>query len=278
MNTRQGRSHDARDTIIGTVLLLVGVLLLISRNSGGVDSLRQVAMVTISAIETPLATIRTYRQTLQSNKVLLEQNLALQDELSRLKSAENQNKVLLDLLDFKEASHSPMIPVQIIARSQDQINRFFTIDAGKRKGVEEGMPVVHPDGVLGHVTLVTEKYAQVMPFRNAFFRISGRVQESRAFGILRWDPDKPNVLIMDYVPTTIQVHAGDVVFTSGNSLQFPRGLPIGNVRSIAESSTSDTWEIEVEPFVNLATVSEAFVMLFKPEAELLETTRLENLP
>lgn len=274
MSARRARTIDARDAILGAVLLLVSLVLMILRFNGGIDSLRQGGLFLLSTVEQPLSTVRVYRQAVRTNEFLQRQNVLLQDELSRLRSAEEQNRILRDLLDFRGESSFDLVPVRVVAKELHEINNFLSLNRGSRVGVFESMPVVHPDGLIGHVTLVSPNYAQVMPYSHSLFRVSARVQASRASGIVSWDPSDPTALRMDFIPQTIAIEVGQVVETSGNSLQYPPGIPIGTVDSVRQSADYDTWEVRVTPYVNLNQLAEAFVVSYRPDPELDSLNRL----
>lgn len=268
MKSGQGRILEARVAILGALFLLISLVLMVQRYSGGLESIRQVSLVFISSLERPLSAIRVYRQTLVFNEQLSRQNVLLQDELSRLRSAEQENQILRALLDFKSQSPFELIPTRIIAKELNSLNNFLTIHAGRKDGVEKGMPVVHPDGLVGQVILTGEEFAQVMPYKNALFRVSGRIEESRAFGILKWASQDNEYLLMEFVPKTIPVRIGQNIVTSGSSMQYPAGIPIGSIVEIRESEVRDTWELLIQPHVQLNTISESFVLLFTREPEV----------
>jgi len=270
MKSGQGRILEARVAILGALFLLISLVLMVSRFTGGLESVRQVSLVFISSLERPLSAIRVYRQTLASNDLLRSQNVLLQDELSRLRSADQENQILRNLLNFERETEFELTPARIIAKELNSLNNYLTIQAGKIDGVQKGMPVVHPDGLIGQVILVSDHYAQVMPFKNALYRVSGRIEESRAFGILKWASQDNDLLLMEFVPKTIPVTVGQNVVTSGSSIQYPTGIPIGTIVEIMETEGRDTWELWIQPHVQLNTVAESFVILFSQEAEVID--------
>lgn len=270
MKSGQGRILEARVVILGALFLLISLVFMVSRFTGGLESVRQVSLVFISSLERPLSAIRVYRQTLASNDLLRRQNVLLQDELSRLRSADQENQILRNLLNFERETEFELTPARIIAKELNSLNNYLTIQAGKIDGVQKGMPVVHPDGLIGQVILVSDHYAQVMPFKNALYRVSGRIEESRAFGILKWASQDNDLLLMEFVPKTILVTVGQNVVTSGSSIQYPTGIPIGTIVEIMETEGRDTWELWIQPHVQLNTVAESFVILFSQEAEVID--------
>ncbi|WP_245683873.1 rod shape-determining protein MreC [Rhodohalobacter halophilus] len=258
------RLADAKDYIIAAFILLFATGLMVSRHEGGLQNARKVSITVLSYLEQPLSNIRIYRQALTSNTYLQRQNIQMQDELSRLRSVEQQNRILRELLDLREESEHPMIPVKIVAKELRGINNSMTVNAGSLDGVKSGMPLVNSDGLVGQVTFTANHYAQVLPYSNSLFRVSARIQNSRAYGIVSWTGQN-NELILQYVPQTIPVDVGQIVETSGASNRFPEGIPIGEITDIQPGRGVETQTIFVRAYADLFTLSEAFVVAFEPD-------------
>lgn len=260
---------EAKDYILAAFLLLLSLSVGLSRNEGGLNSLRQVSVTLVSALQTPLSSIRIYRQALNTNTYLQRQNILLQDELSRLRSIEQENRQLREMLQFSEDSDLTLKPVSIIGKELNGINSSLTINAGSYGQVEEGMPLITSDGLLGKVILTNKNFAQVMPYFNSLFRVSARIQENQAVGIVSWTGDNITELVMDFVPQTIPVDSGFVVETSGASNQFPQGIPIGYVTRTEAEAGKETQRIFLKPFTSLFDVSQGFVVLHSQDTSLV---------
>lgn len=264
------RLADAKDYIITAIILLVATGLMVSRHDGGLQNARKLSVTVLSYLEQPLSNIRIYRQALTTNTYLQRQNILMQDELSRLRSAEQQNRILRELLNLREESEHPLIPVKIVAKELTGLNNSITINAGSGDGAKSGMPLINSDGLIGQVILSSEKFSQVLPYSNSLFRVSARIQGSRAYGIVSWSGDSENELVLKYVPQTIPVEVGQVVETSGDSNQFPEGIPIGEVTDIEDGRGVETQTIFLRAYANLFTLSEAFVVAFEPDSTINE--------
>lgn len=270
MRFRLPRIADAKDVILTVATLFIAVSLMISRHDGGLQNIRKASVAVLSYLEQPLSTIRVYRQALNTNTYLQRQNVLLQDELSRLRSAEQQNRILRELLEFRESSAHPLIPVTIVSKEMTSLNNALTISGGENRGVRPGMPLINSDGLIGTVILTTERYAQVMPYMHSLFRVSARVQETRAYGIVSWEGERSDELVMQHVPRTITVRPGQIVETSGFSNQFPPHIPIGEITRVVHQEGVLTQMIYLRPYVNLFSVAEGFVIEFTPEADIEE--------
>lgn len=259
---------DAKDHIIAALLLVLAVVIMFGRHQDGIDNLRKVSITLFSYLEEPLSNVRVYRQALKTNTYLRKQNVLLLDELSRLRAAEQRNEELRELLQFSRETDLSLYPVQIVAKELNQINNSLTVDAGTNQDVKEGMPMVSADGLVGKVILTARNYSQVMPYLNTLFRVSAKLQNSNANGIVSWDGKSIEELQLDYIPQTIPVDSGEVVVTSGYSNQLPPDIPIGTVSRTVQQQGKETQKIYVKPFVNLYEIAEGFIVKFEPDTTI----------
>ncbi|MEQ9308366.1 MAG: rod shape-determining protein MreC [Balneolaceae bacterium] len=268
MRFRVFKVENATDYIITALLLVCALSIAVNRHQGGINSLRQLSITVVSLLEEPLSSVRVYRQALNTNTYLQRQNILLQDELSRLRSIEQENKALRELLDYQEESQFSLKPITFVYKELTGLNNNFTIDAGFKDEIEVGMPVVTSDGLIGKVVLTSGYYSQVMPYYNNLFRVSARVLETRSTGIVSWTGENMSELVMDFVPKTIEVDSGFVIETSGFGNEFPGGIPIGYVLRTEEESGKDTQRIFLKPYASLFDIAEGFVITFEADTSI----------
>lgn len=264
------RVTDAKDYIIAALLLLLAVGLMVSRHDGGLQNARMASITLLSYLEQPLSNIRIYRQALTTNTYLHRQNVLLQDELSRLRSVEEENRILRELLELREETEYDVVPVRVVAKNLQGINNMITLNAGSEQGIKVGMPVINSDGLVGQVILTSRNISQVLPYSNSLFRVSARVQGTRAYGIISWQSTGHRELILSHIPQTIPVEIGQLVETSGYSNHYPQGLPIGVVTRIEPGDGVETQTIYIEAFAELFTLSEAFILKFEPDTSVID--------
>jgi rod shape-determining protein MreC len=267
--------EDAKDHILTGVIMVVAIALMISRHDGGLQNTRILALTTLSYLEQPLSSVRIYRTALQTNRELHRENVLLLDELSRLRSANVEIRQLRSMLDFRDAYQdpSPLLTVRVVGKNLTGFRNSLTIDRGSDHGVETGMPVVNASGLIGKVLLAGKTYSQVMPVQNMLFRSSANIQGTRAYGIVSWSGTS-NQLVLNYVPKTFAVTAGMVIETSSMSNHFPPHIPIGVVTTTMPEPGRDTQIIFLSPFADLNSLSEAFVIQYRPD-EQIETLTSE---
>lgn len=259
------RLSDAKDYILAAILLLCAIAMMISRHDGGLQNARKASITILSYLEQPLSVIRVYRQALTTNTYLHRQNILLQDELSRLRSVEEQNRILRELLELQDQTDHSVIPVRIVAKDLNGLNNTLTIDAGTEQGASVGMSVINSDGLIGQIILVNKKFSQVLPYSNSLFRVSANVAESRAYGIVSWPGELHNELVLNHIPQTIELEPGQIVQTSGFSNQFPAGLPIGEITRLEPGDGIETQTVYLQAFADLYTAAEAFIVDFEPD-------------
>ena len=269
--------EDARDYLITGFILLTALFLMLSRNADGITTLRRLSIAAYSFLEEPLANVRVYRQALTTNEQLQRKNIQLQDELNRLRSVQAENEAYKGMLALEDTTKLPLLPIRIIGKSLTGINNSLTINAGLESGIEPGMAVINSEGLVGRVVLSSSHYSEVMPLINALFRVSARIQGTRAYGLISWDGENLDELKMSYVPKTIRVNSGQVVETSGYSLELPPFIPIGTVLRTQLQEGKETQIVYVKPAVELFRIAEAFVILAKQDSSLSALSKASML-
>jgi rod shape-determining protein MreC len=68
------------------IVLLFALILAFTRSQDGLNSLRAITVIAASILEEPVSNVRVYRNALKTNAYLQQQNILLQDELSKLRS------------------------------------------------------------------------------------------------------------------------------------------------------------------------------------------------
>src|SRR5690625_560390 len=120
---------ETKDYILAACLLVIAAGLLISKNEGGIDSLRCASVTVYSYLEAPLSKFRIYKQSLSKNRMLRKQNIQLRDKINRLRSIRVQNNNLKTFLSSPYIDSLKLYPVQFIGKELHQANNVLTINA-----------------------------------------------------------------------------------------------------------------------------------------------------
>ena len=251
------------------IVLLFALILAFTRSQDGLNSLRAITVIAASILEEPVSNVRVYRNALKTNAYLQQQNILLQDELSKLRSIEKENQELKSLLRLEESYNYPLQITRVVTKQLNTLNNSLSVNVGSNKGIQRGMPLINSDGLIGKVILAASNYSQVMPLSHPLFRVSAQIQDSKANGIITWDISSPSYLIMDFVPKTVTIDTGMVIQTSGLGNEFPAGIPIGQVVDFRSQEGTNTQQLKIEPFSKLNEVSEGFIVLFTSDTSLV---------
>lgn len=194
---------------------------------------------------------RDESRTLRADRDRLRlENQILKDQLA---AAQQANA----LAGFAKQSPSKMIGARVIGTTTGMGTHSVLIDRGSFSGVEKGMAVVTPDGVVGKVLQVYKFASQVLSVTDAGFAASVESQKNHTRGVMKGMGNSSAKV--DYVPSGQKVEVGEVFYTSGDDRVFPRGMPAGKVTSVKDGATFQ--EIYIDPFGAEAAPEQVFVIV-----------------
>jgi rod shape-determining protein MreC len=192
----------------------------------------------------------------QSRELRSERDrLRLENQLLKNELAEAQRAGAL--AGFEAHSPSKMIGARVIGATTGVGTRSVLIDRGKVNGVERGMAVVTPDGIVGKVLAVYPFASQVLSVTDAGFAAAIETQKNHVRGVLRGMGN--STAKIDYVPGGQKVEKGEAFFTSGDDRLFPRGMPAGRILRVEDGPTFQ--DIYAEPYGAEAAPEEVFVIV-----------------
>jgi len=249
--------------------------LVVTRNEPAMLGFRTRALEWSAAIENRLAWIGDYVGALEENRRLREDNIRLSSQVARLRSHQIENVRLRRLLTLRDTLRSDVIAARVISKNLTTHRGLLTLSVGARDGIRKDMAVVDERGLIGKTVLVSERYSRVMPLLNTDLRIPAKVQPSGASGILRWQGDRRDRLIMEHVVKTEPVHSGQQVVASGYSQVFPVDYVVGVVDSVLLRPGRIEFTIYVRPAASVDDAEHVFVVAALPDSE---RTALEQLP
>ena len=256
-----------RDWVLLLVLLFISVSILLSVNDPMVRGLRARALETTSSVESWFTWLGNYFRAAEENEALRDENHRLSSELARAREATAVNAELRLLLGLRASLDVDVVPATIISKDITNERNFMGIDVGSEDGIRENMAVVDARGILGKTVLVGKRFSKVMTYLNSDFSIPVKLSGSNSDGIIRWDGERFDRLIVDLVPISQEVEDGEMVVTSGYSGIFQPGYPIGEITNRVELPGKITWQIHVRPFATLDDATHVFVIRTIPDPE-----------
>src|SRR6185437_2471364 len=145
---------------------------------------------------------------------------------NQLSTAEHARALTL----FQAQSPSKTVAARVIGNSTVATAKAVFIDRGSTSGIENGMAVVTPEGVVGKVVAVYPLVSQVLLVTDPTFKVGVESQKGHIHGVLDCGTGKCTV---QEIQNEDRIDVGEEFFTSGEDRIFPRGFPVGTVVSAA---------------------------------------------
>ena len=256
-----------------TVLLIVIVaqLLLIAYQVKGDKDLpliRVWAVTAVTPVEQAREVVRSYTWGFVEDYFVLlgvrNDNEKLKQENGQLKLENHYLKSELSTADraralsvFQARSQSKTVAARIIGNGTGANSKVVFVDRGSTSGVESGMAVVTPDGIVGKVVNAYPTASLVMLMTDPTFAAGVISQKNRVHGTLKGQGHSE--CLVDYVQNEEKVDVGEWFFTSGDDRIFPKGFPVGQVSAVRNGKTFK--EIYISPSGMQGGVEELLIVL-----------------
>jgi rod shape-determining protein MreC len=179
-----------------------------------------------------------------------EDNKRMKKDLDRVQMENQYLRTELDTADrarslaiFQQHSPSKTVAAHIIGNTTTSGAKVVIVDRGSTSGVEKGMAVITPDGIVGKVVDVYPIASFVMLITDPSFAAGVISQKNRVHGTLKGQGH--STVMIDYVQNEEKLDEGEWFYTSGDDRIFPKGLPVGEATVVRAGKTHK--EIYVTP-------------------------------
>ena len=216
-----------------------------------------------------------YRVKLRSNIEYEYNQLQAQNDELVLRSLlyeelEEENTRLRALLGEYE-SRAEMNPVlaRVIASESGNYFSTFTINKGKKDGVDTQMAVITSEGLIGYTYEVFDTTAKVITVIDDQASLAALIESSRDQGAVKGTLGSTGEPLcrMYYLSADSVPRPGDRVITSGVGVSFPKGLLIGYVRESTRAIEDNKHYIVVEPAADFEHIEDVLVLRYYAEVE-----------
>lgn len=193
---------------------------------------------------------------------LAERNKQMSIDNQILREYEAEAKRLRRIVGFQEDNLETfdLVPASIIARSPNNWHQTLTINKGLADGLDKGMPVMHPDGLVGRISSVTQNSAQVSLITDREMAVGVVLQRTRETNGIVEGEGASNRLRMNNVPYYSSIEVNDRVVTSGLSTIYPKGIDVGIISKISREPSGLLLIAEVKPVVDFDRLEEVLVI------------------
>lgn len=225
---------------------------------------------------TKYAQFDDYLNLKEVNDALSEENRRLREQsIESFERLYGENFILEDTV-FKRKYYYKK--AKIINNSTNRQNNYLTLNLGTLNGVESGMGVIGPNGVVGVIKNVSKNYASVVSVLHSESKISTKLKETQYFGSMQWDGKDYHYVQLIDIPNHVELNIGDTVVTSGFSSTFPEGIPTAVVANFESPEGENFYDIELKLLNDFKQLSYVYIIKNSTaiEQQLLEKKSERN--
>ena len=267
-------------TNVKTVLfILISIsLMIVDHRQGHLESVRVVLSTVVYPLQyvvnMPLQASRLISQSVVSQKKLIEENNRLREEQLLLNSRLQRFDVLLEennrLRKLLESSVNlgerveKVLIAELVAVEMESFRKQILINKGQRENIYSGQPVVDANGIMGQVLHVNPFSSSVILITDSTHAMPVQLNRNglRAVAVGTGEDDR---LLLENLPTNVDIVVGDLVISSGLGDRFPKGYPVGTISKITIVPGEAFSSVEVKPSARLEQSRE--VLLVWPNNE-----------
>lgn len=214
--------------------------------------------------------IRAIQQRTVEVEAVLAENQRLREELDELRrrtvdydDMAAENRLYREYYQIADTyTDYELVSAFVIGR--DPLDKYyaFTIDRGRRDGVDVNDVVISPQGVVGRITAVGYNYAEVLTVLDPQVSMGCTISRTRDIGLAEGDAllAGEGLLKMSYLPRETLAAEGDLVVTTGLGGVFPAGLIVGTVDDVLPESSGKSMYAVVDPAADVLDITSVFVI------------------
>lgn len=194
---------------------------------------------------------------------LTKENQLLQLDAARMEEMRQENENLRHLVSALAATTDHVVTTEVIGRPADPFSRRIQITAGALDGVQVGMPVIGPFGVLGQVSRTVSHQSEVTLISDHKSRISVINNRTGQIFLLAGTGDS-GLLTVAFAQPSADLQPGDELVTSGLDHLYPKAVLTAIVKSSTYVPGEAYRRVEATAAADLTDVQFATVVLVNP--------------
>lgn len=191
---------------------------------------------------------------------IISQNDNLRNEVNKLKETLDLNSILSDKV-YMNAT--------VVTRNIGYWYDEITIDKGSKNGIEKGMAVVNPKGLIGQITKVSNYSSTVKLLSNENMSdkisVKIKVNDGYVYGLISQYDSKTNTYTVEGISENVDINKNADVVTTGMGTIFPSGLMVGKVEKVTTDNFDLSKVVEVKAAVNFDDLDYVTVLKRKNE-------------
>lgn len=197
----------------------------------------------------------------QENEELKQKNSELEQSLRELEIIKAENETLKEYVNLKDKYKDyNTIPADVINRDISNYSSTIIINVGSNDGIKENMTVIADNGLVGHIVSVSSNTSQVQTIVDTASAVTSTISTTEDTIVVQGTLDDKTTLKATFIPTDAVVLQGDSVETSGIGGIYPKGIHIGTISEVVNTSNiTDRYAI-VETAVDFTKLNTVLVI------------------
>lgn len=227
-------------------------------------------------IYTRYSNLAEYVNLKEVNDALSDENRLLREnQLGSFERVFGENIIVKDTIYKRKYLYTK---AKVINNSTHRQNNYLTLSIGSNNGVENGMGVIGPSGVVGVVKNVSANYASVVSVLHRESKISVKLKKSDYFGSMQWDGEDYRMIGLKDIPNHVLLNEGDTVVTSGYSSIFPEGLATAVIKTFEVPEGENFYKIQMQLLNDFRQLTYVYVVKNNTSTEVkkIESGRESN--
>ena len=178
-----------------------------------------------------------------NNRKLQYENIQLRRKLAQ--SNIKINKGVIKINDTIFEQHYDYTKATVLNSTVHKRNNYFTLNIGKSSGVYRGMGVISNNGVVGIIHTSSEHFSIVKTVLTENINIDVMVEKTGVYGLLKWNGKSPKIGTVSSISNDLSLKKWSKIVTRGGSGIFPKGIPVGKIKSIKTVEGKPLWDVEI---------------------------------
>ncbi len=275
--------------ILFVTILCVSLMILTLSIGRSWGPLNTVFNAVASPVQQALSAVGDWFSSLSENarsaEELRNENEQLRQQLDALRYENTLQEVQLtkyqelnDLYDLDSYyAEYPKTAAQIISTSANNWNASMTIDKGSVDGIQDYMPVLSGDGLLGHVETVYRHYSKIVSILSEDSYVHGEVLRSGDHVGVEGDItlEQDGLCKIEFYIGQTDIAVGDEIVTSSLSDIYPPGIRIGEITEIEEAGDGVTGIAYLRPDADVKNIS--YILIITDQVEKPDTSEESEL-
>ena len=268
-------NNKKRYGIIGTIITIIILILLFALTNTQNNSLsffENIASKIVMPIQNGLTYLKngvngnsSFFENVSNLKVenekLKEKNKELEERLRELEAMKSENTSLKEYLDLTEKySDYKTVPANVINRDISNYSKTIIINVGSKDGIKENMTVIAAEGLVGYVISVTDTTSKVQTIIDTSSATSCILSTSRDSVVCKGTLNDQWHLKAMYISANVTLSQGETVETSGIGGIYQKGIFVGNIAKVENSSDLSNRYALVELAVNFEKLETVLVI------------------